>query len=122
MRSWPITATANHTTIDCHHTVGLNRFRTPEHRDRVGAQRQCGENDEEVKHALAVEPGRPLGQCAHQVSRNSMVDDPFGAVHPGKRGNDDPRRIAVIQREVGAVDLQRQQRRRVKIWLVCRTA
>ena len=36
--------------------------------------------------------------------------DPFGVVHSGKRGNDDPRRVTVIQREVGSIDLQRQRR------------
>ena len=42
--------------------------------------------------------------------------DPLRAVHAGQRGHDDARRVAVVERQVGAVDAQREQRALVECW------
>ena len=63
--------------------------------------------------------GRPRsGRQARAITTPSSVRlaDPFRAVHAGQRGHDDPRRIAVVEREVGAVDAQREQRALVESW------
>ena len=39
-----------------------------------------------------------------------MALHPFGVVHAGQRGNDDPGGVAVVEGQVGAVDLEGEQR------------
>ena len=68
-------------------------------------------------------PARSAARCASRCSgrgavarphaRNSSAPDPLRVVHARQRRDDDPRRVAVVQREVRAADPQRQQRARV---------
>ena len=48
--------------------------------------------------------------ACERASREVQLLDPLRAVHARQRGDDDARRVAVVEREVGAVDPQRQQR------------
>ena len=74
--------------------------------DRPGGDEEGDQVAEQMQRAGAVEAAEPGDHAAMKRHRG----DPLGAVHARQRGDDDPRRVAVIERQIGAVDAQREQR------------